>query len=148
MIMPFSNLLHRASLVAFAAGLSARPSTSYLAVTAFTPAIYNRSLPPTSSALRRSFARSTGPLFSSPPTRYLLSYDYIPEVLEKRGPYREGHIGLAKEMLEEGTCVSGGPTLPPGEAVPNGGKCNGDFSLSQKKKALIYSKISRLSSLS
>eukprot|EP00578_Thalassiosira_sp_NH16_P027667 CAMPEP_0181103148 /NCGR_PEP_ID=MMETSP1071-20121207/14708_1 /TAXON_ID=35127 /ORGANISM="Thalassiosira sp., Strain NH16" /LENGTH=159 /DNA_ID=CAMNT_0023186197 /DNA_START=48 /DNA_END=527 /DNA_ORIENTATION=- len=118
--MPFSNLLHRASLVAFAAGLSARPSTSYLAVTAFTPAIYNRSLPPTSSALRRSFARSTGPLFSSPPTRYLLSYDYIPEVLEKRGPYREGHIGLAKEMLEEGTCVSGGPTLPPGEAVPNG----------------------------
>ena len=109
--MPLSKILPRASAIAAAARL-AMPSTSNLAATAFTPA----------HTQRRSFVHSTGPLFSSPPTRYLLSYDYIPDVLEKRGPYREGHIGLAKEMIEKGTCVSGGPTLPPGEGVPNGGE--------------------------
>jgi len=57
---------------------------------------------------------------SAPPTRYLLNYEYIPDVLEKRGPFREGHIGLAKDMIEKGKCVSGGPTLVPGESVPNG----------------------------
>lgn len=61
-------------------------------------------------------------LFSTPPARYLLSYEYIPDVLEKRGPYREGHLGLAKEMIEEGSCVSGGPSLVPGESVPSGGE--------------------------
>ena len=61
-------------------------------------------------------------LFSSPPTRFLLSYEYVPDVLEKRGPFREGHLGLAKEMIEEGSCVSGGPSLVPGEAVPSGGE--------------------------
>eukprot|EP00571_Detonula_confervacea_P012945 CAMPEP_0172306428 /NCGR_PEP_ID=MMETSP1058-20130122/7504_1 /TAXON_ID=83371 /ORGANISM="Detonula confervacea, Strain CCMP 353" /LENGTH=154 /DNA_ID=CAMNT_0013018317 /DNA_START=104 /DNA_END=568 /DNA_ORIENTATION=+ len=113
MVMSISKVLHRASVVAVAARLSAP-------VAAFHPAISN-TFSQTSSTHRRSFAvRSTGPLYSSPPTRYLLSYDYIPDVLEKRVPFREGHVGLAKEMIEEGTCVSGGPTLPPGEAVPNG----------------------------
>lgn len=51
---------------------------------------------------------------------YLLKYDYIPEVLEKRGPYREGHIGLAKQFIEEGKCLSGGPTGEPGAEVPTG----------------------------
>ena len=45
-------------------------------------------------------------------TQYLLHYDYIPEVLEKRGPYREAHLGLAKKLIEEGRCLSGGPTGP------------------------------------
>ncbi|KAL7526488.1 hypothetical protein ACHAXR_001513 [Thalassiosira sp. AJA248-18] len=105
------SILHRLSAVAVAARFSVPHSTS-LTATAFTPAFSNTST--------RSFARSTSPLFSSPPTRYLLSYDYIPDVLEKRGPYREGHIGLAKEMIEEGTCVSGGPSSVPREGVPNG----------------------------
>jgi hypothetical protein len=60
-------------------------------------------------------------LFSTPPTRYLLSYDYVPDVLEKRGPHREGHLGLARAMIEEGVCVSGGPSAVPGEGVPGGG---------------------------
>lgn len=54
------------------------------------------------------------------PIQYLLRYDYIPDVLEKRGPYREGHLGLAKKMVEEGTCISAGPTGEPGQD-PNGG---------------------------
>jgi uncharacterized protein YciI len=51
---------------------------------------------------------------------YLLKYDYIPEVLEKRGPYREGHLNLAKQLIDEGKCLSGGPTGPPGVSPPTG----------------------------
>ena len=53
-------------------------------------------------------------------TQYLLKYDYIPDVLEKRGPYREGHLGLAKKLIEKGRCLSGGPTGEPGMEVPSG----------------------------
>jgi uncharacterized protein len=53
-------------------------------------------------------------------TQYLLRYDYISDVLEKRGPYREGHLGLAKQMIEDGTCLSGGPTGEVGMEVPTG----------------------------
>ena len=53
-------------------------------------------------------------------TQYLLKYEYIPDVLEKRGPYREGHLGLAKKLIEEGTCLSGGPTGEVEMSVPTG----------------------------
>ena len=53
-------------------------------------------------------------------TQYLLKYDYIPDVLEKRGPYREGHLGLAKQLIAEGTCLSGGPTGEVGMSIPKG----------------------------
>jgi uncharacterized protein len=66
----------------------------------------------------RSIVTSTTPLAAA--TRFLLQYDYVPDVLEKRGPYREGHLGLAKELISTGKCLSGGPTGPPGAAVPTG----------------------------
>ena len=53
-------------------------------------------------------------------TQYLLRYDYIPDVLEKRGPYRDGHLNLAKQLIAEGKCLSGGPTGPEGMQVPKG----------------------------
>ena len=53
-------------------------------------------------------------------TQYLLRYDYIPDVLEKRGPFREGHLGLAKDLIAQGKCLSGGPTGEPGMEVPTG----------------------------
>mmetsp|Transcript_6562 Transcript_6562/g.8164 ORF Transcript_6562/g.8164 Transcript_6562/m.8164 type:complete len:134 (-) Transcript_6562:150-551(-) len=64
----------------------------------------------------RSFSQTT-PLAA---TNYLLRYEYIPDVLEKRGPFREGHIGLAKKLVEEGKCLSGGPTGEPNMEVPTG----------------------------
>ena len=64
--------------------------------------------------------RSFGSTTALGATQYLLRYDYIPDVLEKRGPYREGHLGLAKQLIEEGTCLSGGPTGQPGMEVPTG----------------------------
>ena len=53
-------------------------------------------------------------------TKYLLKYEYVPDVLEKRGPYREGHLGLANKLVEEGKCLSGGPSGEPGNEVPSG----------------------------
>ena len=98
--------------------IAATTTTRFSTVTAFTssPII---STSTSTSIIARSFQTSTS-LLSAPPTRYLLNYEYIPDVLEKRGPFREGHIGLAKDMIEKGRCVSGGPTLVPGESVPNG----------------------------
>lgn len=40
--------------------------------------------------------------------------------MEKRGPHREGHLGLAKKFIEEGRCLSGGPTGPYKMEVPTG----------------------------
>jgi uncharacterized protein len=48
-----------------------------------------------------------------PPLQYVLHYQYVPDVLEKRGPYREQHLALAKEL-----CLSGGPTAPLTSSVP------------------------------
>ena len=75
----------------------------------------SRSSVPTSTSTR-AFTSST----SLNAVQYLLKYDYIPEVLEKRGPFREGHLGLAKKLIEEGKCLSGGPTTTPGNEVPTG----------------------------
>jgi uncharacterized protein YciI len=52
--------------------------------------------------------------------QYLLTYSYVSDVLEKRGPFREGHLNLAKQLIAEGKCVSGGPTSKPGAQVPTG----------------------------
>ena len=72
--------------------------------------------PGTTIAARRSFG-STSSLRA---TQYLLHYDYIPDVLEKRGPHREGHLNLAKDLISQGKCLSGGPTGPPNMEVPTG----------------------------
>jgi len=53
---------------------------------------------------------------SGPPKQYVLYYDYVPDVLEKRPPHREKHLELAKEM-----CLMGGPTAPvTAQEIPTG----------------------------
>ncbi|GKY92522.1 hypothetical protein MPSEU_000222500 [Mayamaea pseudoterrestris] len=66
---------------------------------------------------KRCFTSSSSALSAM---QYLLRYSYVPDVLEKRGPFREAHLGLAKQLVEEGTCLSGGPTSEPGASVPKG----------------------------
>mmetsp|Transcript_22462 Transcript_22462/g.34338 ORF Transcript_22462/g.34338 Transcript_22462/m.34338 type:complete len:154 (-) Transcript_22462:1139-1600(-) len=87
------------------------PISSILALMSYQP---TGSLAFTSPVITRTplFTRTTATrLFSTMPSIcYLLHYDYIPDVLEKRGPYREGHLDLAKKLIAEGTCLSGGPT--------------------------------------
>ena len=33
---------------------------------------------------------------------FVLFYDYVPDILERRGPYRAGHIGLLREAAARG----------------------------------------------
>ena len=52
---------------------------------------------------------------AAPPKQYVLRYNYVADVLEKRPPHREKHLELAMDM-----CLSGGPTAPLNADVPTG----------------------------
>mmetsp|Transcript_1626 Transcript_1626/g.5545 ORF Transcript_1626/g.5545 Transcript_1626/m.5545 type:complete len:104 (-) Transcript_1626:97-408(-) len=43
----------------------------------------------------------------------VLMYDYVPDILDKRGPFRAGHIGAAKKMAEEDKMVMAGAFADP-----------------------------------
>jgi uncharacterized protein len=68
-----------------------------------------------SVATTRLFMSSPATATTTPSIKYILRYDYVPDVLEKRGPYRSEHLQLAKEL-----CLSGGPSAPLGADVPTG----------------------------
>ena len=42
------------------------------------------------------------------PSYRILQYDYVPDILEKRGPHREGHLKAANDLAGQGKCVLGG----------------------------------------
>jgi hypothetical protein len=44
---------------------------------------------------------------------YLLTYDYVTDILERRGPYRSEHLRLAWEANEQGTLVLAGALADP-----------------------------------
>lgn len=53
---------------------------------------------------------------AEPTKRFILRYNYVTDVLEKRGPYREQHLDLAKR-----SCISGGPTASTADpSIPTG----------------------------
>lgn len=60
---------------------------------------------PTSS-LSRPFTTTMPAL---PEKITVLEYAYIPDVLEKRGPYRAEHLELAQSLIAENRCLAGGP---------------------------------------
>ena len=39
---------------------------------------------------------------------YTLTYQYVPDILEKRVPHRPGHIALCKTLADEGKMLLGG----------------------------------------
>lgn len=61
---------------------------------------------------------STGPLSSSSSTAeevvktYLLEYKYVDNMVERRTPYRTGHIALAERYISEKLIVAGGAFVP------------------------------------
>lgn len=61
----------------------------------------------------RSYTTTRSALQAS--TKYVLHYDYVSDVLEKRGPFREKHLQLAQDL-----CLSGGPVSNLNEEVPTG----------------------------
>jgi uncharacterized protein len=49
-----------------------------------------------------------------PEQLHILFYDYVPDVLERRAPHREGHLALIKRWYDEGRIVmAGGIGSPP-----------------------------------
>ncbi|TYO98669.1 hypothetical protein EDC39_10529 [Geothermobacter ehrlichii] len=44
---------------------------------------------------------------------FLLFYDYVENVVERRAPYREEHLALAREFLDRGELVLGGAYADP-----------------------------------
>ena len=40
-----------------------------------------------------------------PEQLHVLFYEYVPDVVERRDPYREGHLGLIRSWYEEGRIV-------------------------------------------
>jgi uncharacterized protein len=43
----------------------------------------------------------------------ILSYDYCENVIERRAPYREAHLKLARELVERGQLILGGAVGDP-----------------------------------
>ncbi len=44
---------------------------------------------------------------------FMLVYEYAPDIAERRGPFRAGHLGLAKEYVDRGELVLGGAFVEP-----------------------------------
>jgi uncharacterized protein YciI len=44
---------------------------------------------------------------------YVLTYDYVPDVLQKRAPHRDAHLALAREWLAAGKIALAGAFDPP-----------------------------------
>ncbi len=44
---------------------------------------------------------------------YVLFYDYVPDVVERRAPFREAHLGLARASQERGGIVMAGAWTDP-----------------------------------
>ncbi len=48
---------------------------------------------------------------------FVLFYDYVPDVLEKRGPHRADHLALAREYQAAGKIVLAGAFDPPSDGA-------------------------------
>ena len=52
-----------------------------------------------------------------PETHYILFYDYVDDILERRDPYREAHLAGIRAGKDDGRIVMAGPL---GADVPHG----------------------------
>jgi hypothetical protein len=48
---------------------------------------------------------------------FLLFYDYCENVVERRAPYREAHLSLARQALERGELVMAGAYADPADGA-------------------------------
>ena len=67
------------------------------------------------SAFNRSFKRIVrSPVrMSSNTSKFILEYSYVPDILEKRAPFRAEHLALAESLSKEGIIIAAGPFNPP-----------------------------------
>ena len=48
-----------------------------------------------------------------PDTHYILFYDYVADILERRGPHRDAHLALIRAGTDDGRIVMAGPLGDP-----------------------------------
>ena len=65
---------------------------------------------------------------------YLLFYDYVEGILEKRAPHREEHLRLAQEAVDRGELVLGGAYADPVDGAEGRGAGSADPSSSTCSK--------------
>ena len=49
--------------------------------------------------------------------KYILEYEYVSDILEKRTPYRDEHLALAEDLLSKNLLIAAGPFQPATGAV-------------------------------
>jgi uncharacterized protein YciI len=86
----------------------------------------------------RNYTSRTKPVLMTMLTNknYILKYDYVPDILERRDPFRPGHLELAKRLIEQGKCLYGGPIGNPGMTVPDGAL----FVFTDEESAALFAK--------
>ena len=45
--------------------------------------------------------------------RHVLFYEYVPDIVERRGPFREGHLSEIRTGLQDGRILMAGPLGDP-----------------------------------
>ena len=48
---------------------------------------------------------------------FLLLYDYVENIVERRAPYREAHLAMVREYVERGELVLGGAFADPADGA-------------------------------
>lgn len=98
--------------------MALRAATS-LASRSFTAASACTTRVSRSSHIRPSLSRGRVACMATAagPKYWLLNYTYVPDILEKRGPYREAHLAGAKQHLDAGRLVAAGAVGDPVEGA-------------------------------
>mmetsp|Transcript_35689 Transcript_35689/g.91103 ORF Transcript_35689/g.91103 Transcript_35689/m.91103 type:complete len:131 (-) Transcript_35689:345-737(-) len=84
-------------------------SSSFARQTLRSPGVTQRGLRPRGALPTRMAAAAA----SDPPKYAILTYDYVPDILEKRGPYRAEHLAAAQKLKDEGKLMAAGALLDP-----------------------------------
>eukprot|EP00286_Rhodomonas_abbreviata_P026141 CAMPEP_0181296870 /NCGR_PEP_ID=MMETSP1101-20121128/4933_1 /TAXON_ID=46948 /ORGANISM="Rhodomonas abbreviata, Strain Caron Lab Isolate" /LENGTH=181 /DNA_ID=CAMNT_0023401761 /DNA_START=96 /DNA_END=641 /DNA_ORIENTATION=+ len=61
----------------------------------------------------RGLCMSGGLSPDAPAQLLVLTYSYVPDILERRGPHRAGHLAGAQELTDSGNCIMAGALANP-----------------------------------
>jgi uncharacterized protein YciI len=68
---------------------------------------------PRAAAPRRPMAAAAAAAAPGPATFHMLRYAYVPDILERRDPFRPAHLAAARAACAAGTCVLAGALTEP-----------------------------------
>lgn len=77
---------------------------------------FNRKIPTTISSIMLKSSSSSSSNTNNT-GKYILEYEYVSDILEKRTPYRSEHLALAEDLQKKQLIIAAGPFNPPSGAV-------------------------------